>query len=501
LRGIRLSKIAELTGNKPDTGRLDIKITSICYDSRKAVAGCAFFCLTGALVDGHDYAHDAYARGCRVFVCERVPNGFPKRGTRLIVANQGTRAALADVAAEFYGHPEKILKLVGITGTKGKTTTAELTYDILNKNGIKAGYIGTNGVKFGEHKFTTVNTTPESCDLFEYLSMMAKESVKIAVIEVSSQALMVGRVRGITFDTAVFTNLYHDHIGGAEHPTFENYKECKKLLFSEHCGRIAIVNTDAPEAREFLSVIPEGIIKKTCSIISKADFKADALCQSRTENGVGVKFICRVERTAFDIELNIPGDFNAMNALEAIAVCNIYGVSISNIADALKTSFIDGRFEVIHINGADFVIDYAHNGESLRAVLSVLRSYEPRRLICLYGSVGGRTQMRRGELGKVASELADLSILTSDNPAAEDPMNIINDIAAEYGEGKEYIAIPDRREAIEYAFRNAREGDIVLLAGKGHEKYQLVGTKREPFCERDILMELANSPILEEEPV
>lgn len=501
MKGIRLSRIAELTGNKPDTGRLDIKITSICYDSRKAVAGGAFFCLTGALNDGHDYALDAYSRGCRVFICERVPDGFPKRGTKLMIAKQGTRAALADVAAEFYGHPEKTLRLVGITGTKGKTTTAELTYHILEKNGIKSGYIGTNGVKFGENRFTTVNTTPESCDLFEYLSMMVKVGVRIAVIEVSSQALMVGRVRGITFDTAVFTNIYHDHIGGVEHPTFENYKECKKLLFLEHCSRVAIVNSDAPESSEFSSAIPKNVIKKTCSIISSADYRAYELRQSRTENGIGVKFTCRVGREIFDIELNIPGDFNAMNALEAIAVCHGYGVSVQNIAKALKEVFIDGRFEVLHINGADFIIDYAHNGESLRAVLTTLRSYEPRRLICLYGSVGGRTQMRRGELGKVAAALADLSILTSDNPASEDPMNIINDIAAEYGEKHEYVAIPDRREAIEYAFRNAREGDIVLLAGKGHEKYQLIGTKREPFCERDILMELANSPDLVEEPV
>ena len=498
---IRLYKIAELTGNSPDKRGLDIKITSICYDSRKATSGSAFFCLIGSNLDGHDYALDAYSRGCRVFVCERVPSGFPKRGTKLIIAKQGTRAALADVAAEFYGHPEKTLKLVGITGPQGKTTTAELTYAILNKNGIKAGYIGTNGIKFDEYKFASVNTTPESCDLFEYLSMMVKTGVKIAVIEVSSQALMVGRVRGISFDTAVFTNLYHDHIGGAEHPTFENYKECKKLLFSEHCARVAVINADAPEAKEFSSVIPEGVTKKTCSIISKADYKGEALRQRRDALGVGIEFVCRIDGDLTNVNINIPGEFNAMNALEAIAVCHTYGVSLSGIADALESSYIDGRFEVIHINGVDFVIDYAHNGESLRAVLTTLRSYEPRRLICLYGSVGGRTQMRRSELGKVAAALADFSILTSDNPAAEDPMNIINDIAAEYVEGKEYIAIPDRREAIEYAFRNAKDGDIVLLAGKGHEKYQLIGTRREPFCERDILRELEKSPALIAETV
>lgn len=495
---IRLSRIAELTGNKPDTSRLDIKITSLCYDSRKAVSGGAFFCLIGALSDGHDYALDAYLRGCRVFVCEKVPRGFPKRGTKLIMAKQGTRAALADVAAEFYGHPEKALKLIGITGTKGKTTTAEIIYSILNQNGIKAGYIGTNGVKFGEYRFKTVNTTPECCDLYEYLSMMVKDGVSVAAIEVSSQALMVGRTRGITFDTAVFTNLYRDHIGGVEHPTFENYKECKKLLFSEHCGRAAIINTDADAADEFLAATPKCIHKITCSIGGESDYRASALTKCEFDGGLGISFTCLAGDEGFRVNLGIPGEYNTMNALEAIAVCRFYGVSMSKIVESLETVFIEGRFEMVQVNGVDYVIDYAHNGESLRSVLEVLRSYEPRRLICLYGSVGGRTQMRRAELGSVASKLADFSILTSDNPDFEDPKQIIADIAKEYKNEEDYIAISDRREAIEYAVSIAKPGDIVLLAGKGHEKYQLIAGERVLFCEKEILIELREA---EKEPV
>ncbi len=490
MKAIRLSRIAELTGNSPVSGRLDIKITSVCYDSRKAVKNSVFFCLVGAISDGHDYALDAYERGCRVFVCERMPRGFPIRGTKVLIAKQGTRAALADIAAEFYGHPEKKMKLVGITGTKGKTTVAELSSFVLNKNGIKTGYIGTNGVNFKGYHFDTPNTTPESCDLYEYLFMMVSSGVKLAVIEVSSQALMTGRVRGLSFDTCVFTNLYPDHIGGAEHKDFEHYKECKKLLFSEHCGRVALVNADSPESDEFLSDTPAGAIKIICSSEKDADITAKNIENYRDSDGMGVSFDCITEQWRSRVTLNFPGKFNVSNALLVIGICKIYGLSKNEITDALSAARVSGRFETYRVGGVDFVIDYAHNGESLRSVLSVLREYEPSRLICLFGSVGGRTQMRRAELGKVASSIADFSIITSDNPDCEPPENIIADIAEQFEDEDSYIGIPDRQEAIVYAAEIARPGDIVLLAGKGHENYQLINGKKVLFSEREILKEL-----------
>lgn len=484
---IKISKIAELTGNKYWPSQKDRNITSLCYDSRKAVAGSAFFCIAGAISDGHDYAMSAYERGCRVFICERMPRGFPLRGAKVFIAQQGVRAALADIAAEFYGHPEKEMRLIGITGTKGKTTTAHFVASILNKSGIKTGYIGTNGVDFDNCHYDTLNTTPESCDLYEYLAMMLSKKVKTAVIEVSSQALMLGRVRNIVFDTCVFTNLYLDHIGGVEHPTFENYRECKMLLFSQHCGRYALINADSPESDSFAAVTSSHVKKVIYSTERPTDIYSENASLTRGENGPGTKFSLCHKGDSCSVELGLPGLFNISNALAAASVCLIYGVPLEKIADAISDTKISGRFETVHINGVDFIIDYAHNGESLRSVLSVLRCYEPNRLICLFGSVGGRTQMRRAELGSVASELADYSIITSDNPDCEPPTQIIDEIAEQYKHPYNYIKITDRREAILHAISIAKAGDIVLLAGKGHESYQLICGKRVPFSEREIL--------------
>ncbi len=489
MNAVKLSKIAELTGNRPDLFRNDITVTSICRDSRKARPGAAFFCIVGALSDGHDYALAAYERGCRVFVCERQPAGFPIRGTKVIICKgMTTRAALADVAAEFYGHPERRMRLIGITGTKGKTTTACTVYSIFNECGIPTGYIGTNGVRFADYSHETVNTTPESCDLYEYFSMMLEVGVDTAVIEVSSQALKTGRVRGLTFDTCVFTNLYPDHIGGFEHADMDEYRACKKLLFSEHCGRYAVMNEDSPETNDFASVLRKGIVKVGYGIDRNAHFRGEDIKLCRDEKGLGTEFTCRTSTASLPARIKFPGRFSVSNALAALAVCSIYGIELQKSVDALEKVKIDGRFETFTLRGADYVIDYAHNGESLRSVLTSLREYGPKRLICLFGSVGGRTFGRRSEMGRVAAELCDLSVLTADNPDTEPPMEIIDDIAKSYSAGQEFVKIPDRAEAIKYALERAEAGDIVLFAGKGHETYQLIAGKRIPFCERDILL-------------
>ncbi len=489
---LKLSKIAELTGNRPDLFRNDPTITSICRDSRKALPNSAFFCIVGAVSDGHDYALAAYERGCRVFVCERCPAGFPIRGAKVIICKgMTTRQALADVAAEFYGHPERRMRLIGLTGTKGKTTTACTLYSIFNACGIPTGYIGTNGVRFADYSHETVNTTPESCDLYEYFSMMLEVGVDTAVVEVSSQALKTGRVRGLTFDTCVFTNLYPDHIGGVEHADMDEYRACKKLLFSEHCGRYAVMNEDSPEADDFSSVLREGIVRVGYGIDRNANFRGENVKLCRDEKGLGTEFVCRTATASAPARIKFPGRFSASNALAALAVCSIYGIDLQKSVEQLEGVSIDGRFESFMLGGVDYVIDYAHNGESLRSVLTSLREYGPKRLICLFGSVGGRTRTRRGEMGRVAAELADLSILTADNPDTEPPTEIIDEIARSYGPDQEFVKIPDRAEAIEYAVSRAEPGDIVLLAGKGHERYQLVGGKRIPFCEREILLAAA----------
>lgn len=488
MNSIKISKIYELAGDTNVANLKDSDVTSICFDSRRACEGSAFFCLKGALTDGHDYALAAYERGCRVFVCDHMPKGFPKRSARVIICKEDSRCVLADVAAEFYGHPERSLRLIGITGTKGKTTTAKFIADTLSACNVKTGYIGTNGVDFDSQHINTVNTTPESCDIYAYLSMMRDSGVQAAVIEVSSQALKCGRVRGLTFEGCVFTNLSEDHIGGHEHADFDEYKECKKKLFSEHCGAFALFNGDSEYANEFESVLPQHVISEKYSLNDHScDIYADNVRLLRDKNGPSSSFFVHCAGNKHKMRLNFPGDFNVSNALAAFGVCRAFGVDTGSFARSLEKLSIPGRFEVVSNGGVDYVIDYAHNGESLRSVLSVLRKYEPRRLICLFGSVGGRTFGRRKELGSVAHSLADFSIITADNPDCEDARNIVDEIARCYEDSSEYVAIPDRREAIEYAVRIAEAGDIVLLAGKGHERYQLICGKREPFCERDIL--------------
>ena len=465
----------------------DIDISEVCYDSRKATAGALFVCVSGSIDDGHKYANDAYQKGARVFVCQ-TEIALPEDAVIIITDN--TRAALASVAANFFSRPAEKLTVIGITGTKGKTTTSLLIYNVLNANGLKAGYIGSNGVDFDGSHFSTVNTTPESYDIQYYMSRMVCAGVKVLVMEVSSQALLLSRVHGIKFNICVFTNLYPDHIGKYEHPDFENYKACKHSLFTDYGTSFVVYNADDPHASEVIAGC--GCPSKGIAVRSHADYTASDITFFRSPGTIGVSFTCNVDGSpdgSFPVSLSFPGEFSVYNTLTSIAVCRRLGIEYKDIVSALATTRIKGRFETIECpNGATVVIDYAHNGVSLEAALAALRIYEPNRLICLFGSVGERTQMRRAELGLVASRNADLCIITSDNPDNEPPMNIIGEITTYFtGDCCPYHAIPDRKEAIEFALRNSEKGDIILLAGKGHETYQLIRGVREYFSEAEIV--------------
>lgn len=470
------------------------EVSYLCCDSRKASQGSVFVCISGAVSDGHNFAPAAYEKGCRVFIAERELS-LPQDA--LVLISDNTRIALAEMSQAFFRNPSKRLKVIGITGTKGKTTTAHLIYHILNTSGIKAGYIGTNGVMYDGRFFETVNTTPESYDLAEHMSRMLEADVKYLVLEVSSQAIYMDRIHGMEFETAVFTNLSPDHIGGNEHPTFEHYRDCKARLFSEYSPKIAIYNADDEASEYMMQNCPAP--KFSYSINGNGQFCATNVKYYRESGRLGVRFkMTAGTELSANVDLPIPGDFNVSNALAATAVCISAGVGFEKIAAALQTVSLKGRFEIVDaLPYATFIIDYAHNGVSLRSVLTTLRAYEPKRLICVFGSVGGRTKLRRAELGKVASELCDLCIITSDNPDNEPPEQIIDEIAAAFGEdGCPYVKIPSRREAVLYAVRNAQKDDIVLFAGKGHEEYQLICGKREYFCERETIIEGAFSMLL-----
>ncbi|MBQ9748029.1 MAG: UDP-N-acetylmuramoyl-L-alanyl-D-glutamate--2,6-diaminopimelate ligase [Clostridia bacterium] len=481
-----LYRLAEAIGITPDAlPARELPITSIAYNSRNATEGSLFVCLVGAVTDGHRYAGDAYLRGCRVFVAQRKLD-LPEDA--LVLYTENSRTALAELSAAFFDHPERELTIVGVTGTKGKSTVCEMLRHILCAEGIAAASIGTVGVRIGDELLPTVNTTPESYELFRIFADMRERGVTHVAMEVSSQGVKLDRIHGIRFHTAIMTNLSPDHIGEAEHPTFEDYKACKEELFRR--TELAILNADDPYADEFRAVTPVPTV--LYGLGSDADLSAHALTQMETEHGFGIRFSIRGSET--QVTLPFPGEFSVKNALAAIAAAGLLGICERDAARALSSCAVKGRLELVPtpIPNVTFVIDYAHNGESLTAALKALRAYEPTRLICLFGSVGGRTEIRRRELGMAAAEYADLSILTSDNPDREDPAQILSDIERYMGDAPR-VVIPDRKEAIEYAVSIAEPHDIVLFAGKGHENYQLVSGKKLPFCEREIILAAAEA--------
>ena len=472
----------------------DEPISMLRCDSRLATAGTVFFCLVGKSSDGHLYAPSAFRNGCRVFVVERQLE-LPKDALQFLVTD--TRKALADCAAEFYDHPERQMRLIGLTGTKGKTTTSLLIRSLLEDAGIPTGYIGSNGVDYRNFHHQTVNSTPESVEIYRYLRYMLDEGVKTCVMEVSSQALWMGRTRGLVFDTVLFTNLARDHIGGVEHPDFGHYRDCKRLLFTDYPAEAAVINGNDTHGSYMVDGIQTPILD--FGVAASADDDMPLWCATEVrpaqkDGQIGVKF--RAFRGGISLGepwfLPLPGRFNVQNALAALTVvCERFGVDPLHAARSLKRAVVAGRFETVtseRLPDVTFVIDYAHNGVSLASILDALREYRPRRLICLFGSVGGRTTERRRDLAEAAGPRCDLCILTSDNPACEPPEQIIEEIDASFPLGScPRIKITDRAEAIRRAVAMAEAGDIILLAGKGHEDYQLVGVTRLPFSELQIL--------------
>lgn len=460
-----------------------VDVRCIEYNSMKIRGGELFVCLPGARVDGHSFAKSAYNAGCRAFLCER-PVELPSDA--FIAVTPDTRSALAEISATFYGYPAEKLHIIGVTGTKGKTTTALLIQSILENSGIPCAYIGSNGVIINGRHVETVNTTPESRELQHYFATMVAEGVTHAAIEVSSQALEHNRVQGLDFDVCIFTNLSPDHIGEGEHASFEEYRDAKRKLFSDYVTKLAVINAD-DEASEYM-VRGAGVPTVTFSMKGDADFSGSGCDIYRDETSLGITFACENGGTITKVTMRTPGLFSASNGLAAIAACSYFGVSVESSAEILARTPVNGRFEVVDgLAGRTFIVDYAHNGLSLTSALKVLRQYDPTRLICVFGSVGGRTRGRRRELAEAASALADYCIITSDNPDFEEPSEITDEIVNYFDKSTPYEVIVDREKAVRRAVSMAEVGDIVLFAGKGHERYQLVRGEKVPFCERDII--------------
>lgn len=467
-------------------GPVDVEVTGITYDSRKISGGCLFICIAGAVFDGHEYAGEAVKGGARVLVVSRPVELADDRDVTVIKV-ENTRYAMAFISAAWFGHPAKKLKVIGITGTKGKTTTSYLVKSILENAGFRVGLIGTIETIIGDTHIHAENTTPESYILQEDFAKMVQAGLQIVVMEVSSQALKLHRTQGFVFDYGIFTNLEPDHIAPNEHASFEEYMACKSLLFRQCLT--GIVNGDDVHTGKLLE--GHSCELETYGMGKDCMLWADGLELLHVPGQLGVKFHVNGLMN-FGAELSTPGRFSVYNALCAIAVCRHFKVQISDIQNALKNAKVKGRIEKVEISDKfTLLIDYAHNAMALESLLTTLREYRPGRLVCLFGCGGNRSKSRRFEMGEVSGRLADFTVITSDNPRYEEPMDIIADIRQGIGKTDgQYIEICDRREAIAHVISNAREGDLIVLAGKGNEDYQEIKGKKYPMDERVIIREL-----------
>lgn len=464
-------------------GSENTEINELVYDSRKVGKGDVFVCLKGYNVDAHKFAASAVEKGAAAVVLSDPLD----LDCETVIKVDDTRAALAVLSANFFGNPSKELISIAITGTKGKTTTAAMIKFILEEAGIKTGTIGTLGVVIGDNTYKTNNTTPESYEIQQALRKMIDEGCKAFVIEASSIGLKWHRTDAIDYDYGVFTNFSNDHIGGAEHTTMEEYLECKKLLFKQ-C-KLGFINR---ETHVFDEVVKDAECKmETFGLTEGCDVWASNGELTRRPGFLGVSF----DVNGYDhykVNAGVAGKFNIYNALAAISVCRHCGADRDAICRGLEKAKVKGRVEPVPVSD-DFtlLIDYAHNALSMENVLTTLRKYEPNRLITMFGAGGNRPKVRRFEMGETSGKLSDLSVITEDNSRFEDVMDIIEDIKVGLAktDGK-YVVIPNRKDAIRYCIKNAQKGDIVVLAGKGHEDYQEIKGVKYHMDERELIAEI-----------
>lgn len=495
----QLTMLLEKIPHQIMCGTVHKEIHKIAIHSGDVESGDLFVCLKGYRQDGHRYIRQAVKCGATALLVQEWDEVMAYPGVTVILV-RNTREALAHAAHAFYGYPAKKLITVGITGTKGKTTTAWMAVQILRYAGIRAGYIGTLGTDCGDGLYANENTTPESLVIVQAMACMVQKRCQIVLIEASSQGLKMHRLDEICFDIGVYLNLAGDHIGPGEHRDMEEYAACKAMLFrrcmigifnqnDEYTGYMVRSST----CREITYFGMEDEKRRSdCSEDGIQNEQIHALQCRRIRRGqqLGMQFFIP-EYDAEPFEIPIPGTFNVENALAAAVISRKLGVGTACIRQGLRHSMIPGRMENVSVRDSySIFIDYAHNALALQHILTTLREYRPCRLICLFGCGGNRAKDRRYSMGEVSGRLADLSIVTSDNPRYEEPESIIEDILVGMKKsGGKYIRITDRREAIRYTMSIALPGDIILLAGKGHETYQEIQGKKYPMDERRIVYE------------
>lgn len=480
---MKLSQLLENVEYNVKQGNVDVEIEHLVYNSKNAKPNSVFVSMSGALVNGDTYIQDAINNGAVAVVTENSEISF--EGITIICV-KNIRHVLALMSCAFFDYPANSIKVIGITGTKGKTTSAMMVYNMLLKCHQKVGYIGTNGAYINEIHYETINTTPESYEIQSLFRQMVDAKCQYVIMEVSSIGILRHRLDGFDFDIGCYTNLSNDHIGPNEHATFEEYMNCKAELFSR--SKISIINEDDSHA---------DVMKKSCTgkyigisnqyigenTVSNVDYVSD-------DTYLGMHFTYKDQY----FKIPLPGLFNVSNAILAVTIGENLGLKLADMASALEVISIQGRSEFVPTYpDVKVIIDYAHNAVSMKEIVLMAKHYHPKRLITLFGCGGNRAKSRRFEMGKVSGTYADLTIITSDNSRYEPTSDIIADIITGLAptNGK-YVAIEDRHEAIEYALKNAQPGDMILVLGKGHEIYQEMNGQRVPFNERQIILDYVN---------
>lgn len=465
-------------------GSETIEIENLVMDSRKVSQGDVFVCIHGAVSDGHKYIDDVIKKGAKAVVTER--SDITADGDVTVIKVKDTKLALAYMSAAYFGYPAQKLKTIGITGTKGKTTTAYMVYEVLKRAGVKTALIGTIETVIGEEHIPAINTTPDSYTIQKSFSKMAEQGIEAVVMEVSSQGLKLHRTAGFVFDYGVFTNLGKDHIGENEHKDFEDYMKCKAMLFKQ-C-RHGIINIDDKHAGDMIKNALCDI--QTFGMSDKADIKAQNVSLYKEPGILGIAYELVLDnKEKYNLKIDIPGMFNVYNSLTAIAICRHFTEDMHLMERVIADIRVRGRAEIVNVSD-DFtvMVDYAHNAMSLESLLMSLKQYEPKRIVTLFGCGGNRDKNRRFEMGEVSSRLSDFTIVTSDNPRHENPDDIMKDIETGIKRANgSYVMIADREEAVRYAVVNAEIGDIIVLAGKGHEDYQIIGDVKYHMDDKELV--------------
>lgn len=474
---MKLSRLIKNVDVVKTVGNLDVSIKDLTCDSKTVTKGSLFICINGKRVDGHKYIREAEIYGAEGVVTDREVH---TRLPQIIVKD--TREAMSIISGNFYLNADKKMKIVGVTGTNGKTTTTNLIKTILDKSGVPCGVIGTLGTSYKDKFYEPTLTTPDPITLHKTLFDMYQAGVKVVVMEVSAHAIDLKKIHGMTFEVGVFTNLTQDHLDYFN--DINTYKSAKLKFFDKRC-KYAVINIDDPVGIEItknqIGTISYGLNNPSDVFAIDVDYSEDQ-----------TSFVLNLFDEIYDVKTKLLGEFNVYNVMAAATVCSLLGVPTDKTAKYLQgVSAISGRMEKISKGAFSVYVDYAHTPDGLNKSLTTLKSVCKGRLICLFGCGGNRDKLKREIMGKISGEIADFTVITSDNPRFEEPMDIICEIEkGVLSVSKKYVIIQDRIEAIKYALSNLKENDVLLIAGKGAEKYQEILGIKHPYNDKDTVKEM-----------